>query len=148
MDFEQDPDVFPSYLGMVKRDWAKAVENFVELATHWEQLSGDFFPGVSVKRADDGCSLEGDVVGKRFSVEIKPLAFEKACFAEALVFVKFSDEIKVEAARFLLNRRGFVVDSEGAVQVDTEDGEGSARIFASVIRTVIQLPTPDTKAHK
>lgn len=141
MDFMQDPEVLTSYLGMVKRDWAKSAEHFVELAEHWDRLTGDFFPGVSLTRAEDGCSLEGDVVGKRFVVEIKPLAFENACFAETLVFVKFCDS-KVEVARFLLNRRGYVVDSDGAVQVDTDSGEGSARIFASIIRTVIQFPTP------
>lgn len=147
MDFVQDPERFTSYLGMVRRDWLKAVENFVELVESWGKLSGDFFPGVTVRLSDDGCSFEGDVVGKHFTVEIKPLAFEKACFAEVLVYVKFSDDLRAEAARFLLNRRGFVVDGEGVIQVDTETGEGSASVFASIVSAVIQLPTPRAPAH-
>jgi hypothetical protein len=142
MDFTQDPEVITSYLAMVKRDWNKAKESFVELSKHWESLGSDFFPGVSVNRSADGTTVTGDVLGKHFSINIGPLASDKACFAEVLVEVKFSGNAQFEAARFLLNRRGQVVDDEGAVQIDTESGEGSARVFASILRTVIQQPAP------
>ena len=147
MDFTQDPDEITSYLAMVKRDWNKAKESFIELSKHWEHLGSDFFPGVSINRSADGATVTGDVLGKHFSINIVPLAFDKACFAQILIEVKFSGNAQFEAARFLLNRRGQVVDDEGTVQLDAETAEGSARIFSSILRTVIQQPAPFLQAH-
>lgn len=141
MDFTHDPEMITSYLSMVKRDWNRAQNSFAELTKHWEGLGAEYFPGVSLNRSTDGTTLSGDVLGKQFSVEILPLAFESACFAQVLVKVK-SSEIFFEAARFLLNRRGQVVDSDGAVLVDTEAGEGSARVYTSIIRTIASQSAP------
>ena len=142
MDFTQDPEVITSYLAMLRRDWNKAKEGFVELSKHWESLGSEFFPGVSMSRSTDGTTVAGDVLGKNFSIYIEPLASDKTCFAQVLVTVKFSGYTQFEAARFLLNRRGQVVGNDGTVQVDTEAEEGSARVFSSIIRTVIQQPAP------
>ena len=95
-----------------------------------------------MSRSTDGTTVAGDVLGKHFSIGIEPLASDKTCFAQVLVTVKFSGNTQFEVARFLLNRRGQVVGNDGTVQVDTEAEEGSARVFSSIIRTVIQQPAP------
>lgn len=141
MDFTQDPEEITSYLAIVNRDWNRAKDSFAELSKHWEGLGAEFFPGVSINRSTDGSTVTGDVLGKNFSIEIGPLAFDKACFAQVLVKVKFS-ETQFEAGRFLLNRRGQVVDNQGAVVVDTESGEGSARVLASIIRLIAEHSAP------
>lgn len=145
MEFVQEPQEFASYLGNAKREWAKAQENFLGLVEHWQRLCVEHFGGlVSVVQVEAKPVLQGVVIDKGYAVELRPITVQGSGFGEVIIKVLFSDEVHAEAGRFLINRRGHVVKQDGTILVDVDSDFGSATIFTSIAKAVLETPYPKT----
>ena len=73
MDFTRDANDFLSYITTVKRDWDRASSELLDLVEHWQDLSMKHFTGMTSIAAKER-SIEGEVLGKQFSIEINPIS--------------------------------------------------------------------------
>lgn len=143
MEFVEDPQEFASYLASAKREWTKAQENFLGLVEHWQRLGTEHFGGlVSIVQVDGKPVLQGVVIDKGFAVELRPIAVQGNGFGEVVIRVLFDDDLHTEAGRFLINRLGHVVKEDGTILVDVDSGYGSAIIFTSIAKAVLETPYP------
>lgn len=141
MDFTRDPEDFISYIATVKRDWTRASSEFLGLVDHWLDLSLNHFAGmtaISVKER----SIEGEVLGKQFSIELSPISVDKAGFAEAVLFLRRIGGSKSELGRFNVRRDGSIFSSGGALLLDSDINGYSYRVFSTVLQAVIEAPVP------
>jgi hypothetical protein len=145
MEFVQEPQNFAAFLGSAKRDWTKAEENFFALVEHWQGLCVNHFGGlISIIKVDEKSVLKGVVLNKSYSVELRPIAVQGKGFAEVVIKVLFSEREVCEAGRFLVDRRGSVVQEDGSVVVDADTDLGSAQIFTTIAKAVLETPYPSS----
>ncbi|KFF82333.1 hypothetical protein [Pseudomonas syringae] len=145
MEFLQEPQNFAVILSSVKRDWAKAEENFFFLVGHWQGLCVNHFGGlISIIKVDEKSVLQGVVLNKSYAVELRPIAIKGKGFAEVVIKVLFSQHEVSEAGRFLVDRNGSVVQEDGSVVVDADTDLGSARIFTTIVNAVLETPYPSS----
>ena len=141
MDFTHDPNEFVGYLASVKRDWTRASKNFLELVEHWQEVSKVHFENlVDVKRATEGNSIEGEVLGKLFSIELSPISQDKVGYAEAVLSTHKIGGARSEIGRFYIHRDGSILGTDGAALVDPQDNLFSYKIFTSIVRAVVEAP--------
>ncbi|MCY1259024.1 hypothetical protein D9M68_39620 [compost metagenome] len=141
MDFTRDPNDFFSYITTVKRDWACASSELLDLVEHWQDLSMKHFAGMTSIAAKER-SIEGEVLGKQFSIEINPISLHKAGLAEAVLFLRQVGGSKSELGRFSVRRDGAILSSDGLVLVYPQDDHYSYQIFTTIMHAVIEAPTP------
>ncbi|EJZ58509.1 hypothetical protein I1A_002837 [Pseudomonas fluorescens R124] len=141
MDFTRDPENFINYIAQVKRDWTRASSEFLGLVDHWQDLSLNHFAGMTAISAKER-SIEGEVLGKQFSIELSPISVDKAGFAEAVLFLHKNGAAKSELGRFNVRRDGSIFNSDGSLLLDSDISGYSYRIFSTVLHAVIEAPVP------
>ncbi|RON05184.1 hypothetical protein [Pseudomonas brassicacearum] len=141
MDFTRDPNDFLSYIATVKRDWTRASSEFLGLVEHWQDLSMNSFAGMTAVAAKER-SIEGEVLGKQFSIELSPISLDKAGLAEAVLFLRQIGGSKSELGRFSVRRDGAIFGGDGSILVDPQDNHYSYKIFTTVLQTVVEAPAP------
>ncbi|QVW25323.1 hypothetical protein KJF94_07040 [Pseudomonas hormoni] len=141
MDFTRDPEGFFTYITSVKRDWDRASSRFLGLVEHWQDLSLNHFAGVTSITAKER-SIEGEVLGKQFFIELSPISADKAGLAEAILFLRKSGGSKSELGRFNISRDGAIFSANGSLLVDPEIQGYSYKIFSTVLQAVLEAPTP------
>ncbi|NNA56361.1 hypothetical protein [Pseudomonas koreensis] len=141
MDFTRDPENFINYIAQVKRDWTRASSEFLGLVDHWQDLSLNHFAGMTAISAKER-SIEGEVLGKQFSIELSPISVDKAGFAEAVLFLHKNGVAKSELGRFNVRRDGSIFNSDGSLLLDSDINGYSYRIFSTVLHAVIEAPVP------
>ncbi|WP_415769974.1 hypothetical protein [Pseudomonas sp. LB3P38] len=142
MDFTRDPNNFLRYIATVKRDWTHASAEFLGLVEHWQKLSINHFIGMTSVAAKER-SIEGEVLGKQFSIELNPISLDKAGLVEAVLFLCQVGGSKSQIGRFSIRRDGAIVSSDGSVLVNPQDDRYSYQIFATILQAVIEAPTPE-----
>lgn len=145
MDFTHDPNDFLSYIATVKREWTRASSNFLGLVEHWQDLSMNNFAGISSVAAKEH-SVEGEVLGKQFTIDLSPISQDRTGLAEAVLFLRQIGGSKSELGRFRIRRDGAILSTGGETLLEPEDNHYSYRIFTTVLRAVVEAPAPtDTK---
>lgn len=140
MDFTQDPQNFLRNISAVKRDWTHASSKFLSHVGHWQKLSKHHFIGMTSISADER-SIQGEVLGKQFSIDLNPISSDKTGLAEAVLFLCQSGE-RSQLGRFNVRRDGAILSSDGSVLVSPQEDRYSYKIFATILQAVIDAPTP------
>lgn len=141
MDFTRDPNDFLSYIATVKRDWTRASSELLGLVDHWQDLSMNSFAGMTSVAVKER-SIEGEVLGKQFSIQLSPISLDKAGFAEAVLFLHQIVGSKSELGRFNVRRDGAIFGNDGLLLVDPQDNHYSYKVFTAVLQAVVEAPTP------
>ncbi|WP_264313145.1 hypothetical protein [Pseudomonas putida] len=143
MEIVHDPENFGIYVDTLQSDWKKCRRNFSDVVSGWRRLCKDHFDGViSLGVLDENSSLTGEVLGKKFFVELSAVVKQSKCYGQAVVVVHFNDGTIAEATRFLVNRDANVVDDEGKSILDPDSGKGLASMLTSIAKVVLELPRP------
>lgn len=140
VEFMQDPSYFLRNISTVNRDWTRASAHILDQVGHWQDLSTHHFMGMTSVIAKER-SIEGEVLGKQFLIELNPISSEKAGLAEAVLFLCQGGE-RSQLGRFSIRHDGAVLNADGAVLVSPEEDRYSYKIFATILQSVIDAPTP------
>ena len=138
-DFEYDLHRFQRALVMSAGGCKRAKEHLIQNAVHWQGISSDELKGnISVHVADTGDLITGEVLGRKFTIDLLPFVDEEKGYIEAVITtpsLRGSDH--TEAGRFLVAANGSILTSDKEELLSWDDDFQSYRLLIAVARRVL-----------
>ena len=141
-DFDFDTALFLKQLGVTKFAVRGATGQLLDLAEHWGQLGREFFGGaISIVAVPEENRLDGEVIGKKFSIRYSPLGrAESGVIEAALALQDLVTGEPFEISRFLISQAGFM-STEGEVLLNRDDQDFGYKTLVVVARRVMYSPS-------
>ncbi|MDF2797018.1 MAG: hypothetical protein K0S85_4771 [Pseudomonas orientalis] len=138
-DFEFDADLFKKEFGVTKFAMKGALEKFLELVRYCEEISQDFLGGaVSFIATPEKNRVDGEIIGKKFSILYAGLAQNRVAVVEAVVTIQeLLTGRPVEVCRFLLLPDGSIASNDGEKLIDGQESDYTYRILVAIARRVM-----------
>ncbi|KJZ38991.1 hypothetical protein [Pseudomonas fluorescens] len=140
MDFTRDSQEFSGFIQTVKRDWNRALTEFMVLVDHWRSIATEYHQGLVEIGLTEENVINGNVLGKPFLIELVPFAKDQVGCAEVILSASKSGCASVELSRFYFYRDGRIVGPNGAVLIDSQADRHSYSIYTAILRTVLEAP--------
>lgn len=144
MDIIQDINTLQIQITRYKSAW-KSIEEQLELFTqHWPVLCEQYFAqAASIKKSEAAVwQMDGQVLGKPFSVRATPLAMGDAekpkLYAELVITVPKLNGEAVELSRMMIDRDSELFSLAGEKLLGNHDEYASYKLFASLINAVLR----------
>ncbi|WP_313644894.1 hypothetical protein [Pseudomonas sp.] len=139
MNFNLNFDQFVSDLGLAHRDCENSRENILGQTSRWQKFADARFEGLArFSQASDRSAIDGEIIGKKFSLELLQEINGHAGIIEAVVIQPRLGGGVAELGRFKVNKQGDVIDDAGNVVIDLYEDKGSCALMLAVLNLVIE----------
>lgn len=138
-DFDFDVLGFRQRLGARKFDVQSAQDYINELGRRWaEPGQGHFKDVVSVTFNTVESRFEGDVLGRKFTINYTPIGSEGEGVIEAVLCTQdLINGQPIAIASFLVTARGCILSMDGKKHLDLDDRGADLKLLAAVAKRVI-----------
>lgn len=144
-DFDVDVLAFRQQLGVRRFDVRSAIDHLQSLASSWSVLSTEHLGGIVTVSIDlEASRLDGDVLGKKFSIVYSAIGLVGDCTVEAVVMIPqlVTGESTV-LSRFQLTRKGLVFDVAGKQLIDLDKQGNDLVLLVAVLNRVLNASSFD-----
>lgn len=138
-DFEYDQQDFPAAFSKAEIGYRRSKQELLENVAHWQSLADRHFNNIKFTVSPGSELIEGEVIGKKFQIQISPLTVGESTYALAVLAVIDGRTGKgFEVARFLGDVDGGVRSLAGEVLLNQqEESHVSYRLLIALIRKVL-----------
>jgi hypothetical protein len=142
-DFEYNADLFRGEIASAVFAANMAKAKLLDMFRHWRELGDLYLQGAVLTSPESGESrLEGEVMGKKFSVQCQGDWRTGFGMIEAVVCTtSLVSAEPIEVARFLVSQNGAILSVAGEELVSQDHPNGSYVTFVSIIRRVLNAPS-------
>lgn len=138
-DFEYDADLFANKVAKTRWALKGAQTNLLERIEHWEELGKQFLGGaISVSALAGDNRVEGQVLGKKFSIHYGPLGRDENGVLEAVLLIYSlgkGDPVVID--RFLFAPNGSILAADGELIIDGNSPSFSFRLMIAIANRVL-----------
>lgn len=142
-DFEVDEDRFRKQVGVRRFDVNGATTKLLELIDQWKEVGQQYLDGtVSVTAVPVDSRIDGEVLGKKFSIRYAPFGLEGEGALEAALSIQDLVTGKaIELSRFLVSSTGTILSVEGDELIDLRYRDAPYKALVAVVSRVINAPS-------
>lgn len=146
-DFEFDADQFQKELGVTKFAVKGAMAKLDRMIEHWIDLGANYLgKGASFNAVPNESRVDGEVLGKKFSIHYSPLSKD----ANGVLEVGISAQHLVTGkpfvvSQFLIKPDGAILTLSGEELLNRDDSEWSYKMMVAVLRRVLSTSAADTQ---
>lgn len=141
-DFVLDADQFPRELGMTKFAVKGARDKLDRMLEHWIDLGVNYLGNsASFNALPDDSRIDGEVLGKKFSIHYSPLSKDANGVLEVVISTRHIVTGKLLiVSQFLIKPDGAIITLNGEELLNRDDSEWSYKMIVAVLRRVLSTP--------
>jgi len=142
-DFAADADLFKKKLGVRGFDVRGASKRLLGLADSWASVGQAHLGGlIKITAIPEESRIDGDILGKKFSIQYAPLGLEGDGALEAAISIQDLITGKpIELGRFLVSAGGAILSVNGEELINSEQHEYDYKLLVAVASRVINAPS-------